>query len=299
MSTSPCSEGPASEGPGSEGTDPDLSPAPLAEFSEAGATAGPPAPAEPVGTAAWTWNELHRTRTVHEDEHVIVLDKPEGISVTGERHGTDVVRLAAAEGTKLRPVHRIDKVTSGLVVLALTPAAHSDLTRQFTLRQVRKEYLAVLVGADLPDRGEIDLPLVTASSGRVRIAAPRDTIGWDEDAACFGVPDRVIDTSRRVFDSLTTFEVRARDEAGDLALVALGPRTGRRHQIRVHAAWVGHPVAGDPLFRSTSRPGEFGRTMLHAHRLSITLPWIDDEPTNFEAPVPVGFAIGGRTVEPR
>lgn len=239
----------------------------------------------------WTWEELHRTRTVHEDDQVLVLDKPEGISVTGERHGTDVVRLAAAEGTKLRPVHRIDKVTSGLVVLALTPAAHSDLTRQFTLRQVRKGYLAVLVGAELPDRGEIDLPLVTASSGRVRIAARRDSITWDVDTRRFAVPAEAVDRGRRVFDSLTTFEVQDRDPKGDLALVALGPRTGRRHQIRVHTAWIGHPVAGDPLFRTTSRTEKFARTMLHAHRLSINLPWIGDQPVSFEAPVPAGFEL--------
>ena len=276
MSTSPCSDRCSDpRGAGTHTTAPKL-----------GDT--DPGPDHP----AWSWADLHRNRTVYEDGRVLVLDKPEGISVTGERHGTDVVRLAADVGVKLRPVHRIDKVTSGLVVLALEPGAHSDLTRQFTRRQVHKEYLGVLVGSDMPDRGEIDLPLVTASSGRVRIAAPRDAITWDGGARRFGVPVGAVDTSRRVFDSTTTFEVRVRDEDRDLVLVALGPRTGRRHQIRVHTAWVGHPVAGDPLFRTTSRPEVFGRTMLHAHRLGITLPWVGPEAVTFEAPPPAGFELG-------
>jgi tRNA pseudouridine32 synthase/23S rRNA pseudouridine746 synthase/23S rRNA pseudouridine1911/1915/1917 synthase len=228
------------------------------------------------------WNDLRRERAVYEDDRVLVLDKPPEVSVLGERRGTDLVRLAREAGERIQPAHRIDKVTSGLVALAKTTEAHGVLTRQFAKRQATKQYLALVVdAAGLPARGWIDLPLLTASSGRVRVAAQRDAIGFDPSTATYSVPASEILAEQRHYPSRTGFEVVA--TADDLALLSLEPVTGRRHQIRVHLAWIGYPIAGDPLFRSTSQPDRFNRTYLHAFRLGLDLPWHPDGRLTFQA----------------
>ena len=122
------------------------------------------------------WAELRERYLVSEDAAILALNKPAGISVTGERHDTDLVELAAAAGETLYPVHRIDKVTSGLILLARELGAHGQLTRQFNKQTADKAYLAIVESADLPDRGVIDLPLSVGRKNRVRIAAPREAI---------------------------------------------------------------------------------------------------------------------------
>src|SRR5437764_3097306 len=89
------------------------------------------------------WTAIRKERVVLENEALLVLNKPLGISVTGERHGADVVRLAAESGEELFPVHRIDKVTSGAVLMAKSIEVHGGLTRQFNRRTVDKGYLAI------------------------------------------------------------------------------------------------------------------------------------------------------------
>lgn len=114
-----------------------------------------------------SWSDLRPRGIVHEDEHCLVFDKPPGISVVGERHGADLVRLAKEDGEVLRPAHRIDKLTSGLVVIAKTPEAHAILTRQFAKRTVVKTYIAVVNSDSLPAKPfTVNLPLRTASSGQ-------------------------------------------------------------------------------------------------------------------------------------
>ena len=110
-----------------------------------------------------TWDELRDGRELLRDDDLLVLDKPAGWSVMGERHDTDVVRLARDAGETLWPAHRIDKVTSGLVLFARRLEAHGDLTRQFADRTVAKTYLAVATGTGLPERGTIELPAVGRS----------------------------------------------------------------------------------------------------------------------------------------
>jgi tRNA pseudouridine32 synthase/23S rRNA pseudouridine746 synthase/23S rRNA pseudouridine1911/1915/1917 synthase len=233
------------------------------------------------------WSELRGERAVYEDERVLVLDKPPDLSVMGERHGTDVVRLAREAGEDLQPVHRIDKVTSGVVALAKSAEAHGALTRQFAKRQATKQYLALVVGTGLPEQGWVDLPLLTAASGRVRIAAGRDAISFDPASSTYGVAAAAVVAGQKSYPSLTGFRVVA--SSADLALLSVEPVTGRRHQIRVHLAWIGHPVAGDPLFKSTSRPDRFERTFLHAFRLGLELPWTSQGRMLFEAEPDAGF----------
>ncbi|MGV9665386.1 RluA family pseudouridine synthase [Nocardia niigatensis] len=212
-----------------------------------------------------SWPELRSACLILEDEAVLALNKPAGISVTGERHDIDIVEMAAAQGETLYPVHRIDKVTSGLVLLAKELPAHGQLTRQFNKRTAEKAYLAVTASTGLPDRGVIDLPLSVGRKNRVRIAAPRESIRRAGDT---WLVDEQEVAAGKSYPSVTEFVTLARTDSH--TVLALRPITGRRHQIRVHLAWIGHPIVGDPLF---DRSGAFPRTHLHSWRLTLDAPW--------------------------
>jgi tRNA pseudouridine32 synthase / 23S rRNA pseudouridine746 synthase len=209
------------------------------------------------------WADVRRERVLAETDDYLVLDKPAGVSVAGERHDTDLVRIAGDAGERLIPVHRIDKVTSGVVLLAKTTAAHGPLTRQFTMRSVQKTYLAITRSTGLPTEGTIELPLSVGRKNRVRIAAQREDIIFDSATGAWTVP--AVSVRPKAFPSLTTF-TRAWQGSSNTLLV-LRPSTGRRHQIRVHLAWIGHPIVGDPLFPSAESAAD--RTCLHAWRLSF------------------------------
>jgi tRNA pseudouridine32 synthase/23S rRNA pseudouridine746 synthase/23S rRNA pseudouridine1911/1915/1917 synthase len=208
-----------------------------------------------------------RDGVVFEDEAVLVLNKPAGISVMGERHETDLVRMAAAAGEELFPVHRIDKVTSGAVLLAKELRWHGPLTRQFASRTVGKTYLAITAPGGLPAQGVIDLPLSTGRKSRVRVAAQRASIVADAAHGTWSVPGSEVFGHVRTYPSVTAFATVWQD--GRHALLAVRPVTGRRHQIRVHLAWIGHRVEGDPLFGSVDAP----RTLLHSWRLEFDAAW--------------------------
>ncbi|MFC9993469.1 RluA family pseudouridine synthase [Nocardia sp. NPDC127526] len=235
------------------------------------------------------WPELRKQCLLAEDEAVLALNKPAGISVTGERHDTDLVELAAAAGETLYPVHRIDKVTSGLVLLAKELPAHGQLTRQFNKRTAEKAYLAVTESTGLPDRGVIDLPLGVGRKNRVRIAAPREAIRRDGDT--WRVDDQDLLAGKN-YPSITEFTTLARTPAH--TVLALRPITGRRHQIRVHLAWIGHPITGDPLF---DKSGTHPRTHLHSWRLHLDAPWRDPATLNLEAEPGADFwNVGGEII---
>jgi tRNA pseudouridine32 synthase / 23S rRNA pseudouridine746 synthase len=209
------------------------------------------------------WAELRAARTVLESDDYLVLDKPAGLSVAGERHETDLVRIARDAGEELIPVHRIDKVTSGVVLLARTKVAHGPLTRQFNQRTVDKRYLAITRSVGLPSEGTIELPLSVGRKNRVRVAAPRGDIRFDEDTALWSVPAESV----RPGGFPSRSGLRRLWSGQGYTLLAVTPTTGRRHQIRVHLAWIGHPIAGDPLFPGPGEGG--GRTCLHAWRLAF------------------------------
>jgi tRNA pseudouridine32 synthase / 23S rRNA pseudouridine746 synthase len=224
----------------------------------------------PALAEGFTWAQL-RAAVVEEDVDVLALNKPAGIAVAGERHETDLVELAQEAGEALYPVHRIDKVTSGLILLTKSVAVHGPLTRQFAKREVGKTYLMITNTAQLPPAGRIELPLGIGRKGRVRIAAARDRIRFDRDEGRWWVrPDDVV--GARVYPSTTEFDTLWSD--GERSVLLVRPITGRRHQIRVHFAWIGHPVFGDPLFQRAGGPAE-PRTYLHSWRLSLDATWRD------------------------
>jgi tRNA pseudouridine32 synthase/23S rRNA pseudouridine746 synthase/23S rRNA pseudouridine1911/1915/1917 synthase len=212
-----------------------------------------------------TWTELRREIVLWEDDLALVVNKPAGLSVMGERDDADLVTIAAAEGERLWWVNRIDKVTSGVVVLAKAAESHGLLTRQFAKRTVDKAYLAICRPGGFPETGTIDLPLLTASSGRVRVATERQNIEFSSTTRTWHVRTTNL-LPRRNYPSRTDC-VNLWDDTQNSVLLAM-PITGRRHQIRVHLAWVGHAIVGDPLFtRKTATPTP--RTYLHSLRIAF------------------------------
>jgi tRNA pseudouridine32 synthase/23S rRNA pseudouridine746 synthase/23S rRNA pseudouridine1911/1915/1917 synthase len=211
------------------------------------------------------WQQVRAERTVYVDEHVLVIDKPAGISLVGERGGTDLMQQAREAGDWVMPAHRIDKVTSGLVLLARDQQTHGILTRQFSDRTVAKDYLAVVRDGAPATSGTIDLPLSVGRKSRVRVAAERAAIRQVEPGR-WSVTDGEVFGHVRVYPAVSRFVTIA--EHGQHAALVLRPQTGRRHQLRVHLAWIGHPIEGDPLFCRPPGP----RTHLHAWRLSFRHP---------------------------
>ena len=209
----------------------------------------------------------------YEDEHLLVVDKPAGLVVhpaPGHARGTLVHGLLAydVEGgdEPERPgiVHRLDRDTSGLLVVARSPEAHRRLQELVQSRELTREYLALVVGRPRSLRGTIEAPI-----GRDRHDALRQSLDTD--------------TPR---DAVTHFEVEQLLPRHALLRVTL--ETGRTHQIRVHLAAIDLPVAGDALY---GRPGELGleRQFLHAARLAFEHP-ITGETIDVSSPLPADLA---------
>jgi 23S rRNA pseudouridine1911/1915/1917 synthase len=203
---------------------------------------------------------------VFEDEWVAVVDKPAGLVVhpaAGHRGETLVDLIPGiAGGEPQRPgiVHRLDKDTSGLMVVARSEEAHRDLAGQVKRREVERVYLALVEGHPESRAGTIDAPV-----GRDHRARERMTIG-----------------GRGAREARTHFEVVELLPADTLVEARL--ETGRTHQIRTHFAAIGHPVAGDPRYGHAGRHG-LGRQFLHAARLRFRHP-DSGEALGFESPLP-------------
>ncbi len=204
----------------------------------------------------------------YEDGDVLVVDKPPGVVVhpgAGQRAGTLVQALAgrvAGGDDPDRPgvVHRLDRDTSGLLVLARTPEAHATLQAALQRREIVREYLALVEGRPAARRGTIDAPL-----GRDRRARTRMSTDTDDPR-----------------EAVTHFEVERNLPSATLLRVRL--ETGRTHQIRAHLEAIGHPVAGDPEY---GRPRLYGleRQFLHAARLAFDHP-ATGERLDLRSPLP-------------
>ena len=216
---------------------------------------------------------------VHEDEWLLVLDKPAGLVVhpgAGHLGGTLVHGLIArypeiaTVGDPVRPglVHRLDKGTSGLMVVARTAAAFDALTDQVRARSMSRRYLALVWGLVEADRGLIDAPIGRSDRTPLRQA---------------------ISSGGR--EARTRYEVRGRWTGPDRSLVECYLDTGRMHQIRVHLAAIGHALVGDPGYRGARQGfGEgLGRPFLHAWRLGFRHPR-DNRSVSFASPLPADLA---------
>jgi len=228
-----------------------------------------------------------RYRLLHRDEHLVVVDKGPGAPVhpvRGFRERTIVSRLRAELGLPdLEAAHRLDRETSGALLLARGREVLHALMRQFAGRQVEKRYLAVVRGAPAFERTLVEARL-----------------GPDREFSLTGRMRVVADGGQA---AATELEVLAR--LPDRALVAARPRTGRTHQIRVHLAHLGHPILGDKLYQEGGRPhldmikdrlsadtlARLGhaRLALHAHGLAFTHP-LTGARLVFEVPLPEDLA---------
>ena len=237
-----------------------------------------PRPAEPVEITP-----AHiAVPIVFEDDDVIVFDKPAGLVVhpaPGHEHGTlvNVLRWIRPEivmpGTE-RPgiVHRLDKDTSGLIVVAKNERARLSLLKQWQRRDVLKEYTALVLRTVQDDVATVDAPIGRDPHNRKRMAVVRE-----------GRP------------AVSHLRVEARYSGYTLLDVQI--ETGRTHQIRVHCAFIKHPVAGDALYGGTSRDLTIERQFLHARRLRFALP--GGQPVDVEAPLPDDLQTVLRTLESR
>ena len=230
---------------------------------------------------------------LYEDDQIIVVNKAKGMTVhpaPGSEHGTLVNAILAHSddlsgiGGVQRPgiVHRLDKDTSGILVVAKTDAAHSSLQKQIQSRTAERRYVALVWGAATFNEAVVDAPIGRHPTDRQKMSVIRDTDRYSARKAV---------THLKVLDRYT-----------DFTLLEAKLDTGRTHQIRVHCSYIGHPVVGDPTYGGKKRtlPGSYGKIerreiavlidelqgqALHAASLSFDHP-TTNERLSFEAPVP-------------
>lgn len=218
---------------------------------------------------------------VYEDDYIMVIDKPAGLTVhpgPGHRSGTLVnailahcPHLMAIKGS-IRPgiVHRLDKDTSGLMMVAKNDVAQVSLSAQIETRAIKKGYLALVSGHVSPTQGTIEAPIGRHPKDRKRMA--------------------VISTGR---EARTFYQVK--EYPGNYSLLHVQTETGRTHQIRVHFSSIGHPVIGDAVYGKKS--DLVGRHFLHAHRLGFHLPPGGDF-VEFESALPLDLKEALRRITP-
>jgi len=231
-------------------------------------------------------------RIIYEDDSLLAVDKPGGLPTASLEEGERTTlaswlidrhpELAALPKGPLEAglANRLDNDTSGVVVAARTAHAYDDLRRQFAGGGAKKEYLALVVGSP-PERGTVDAPIAHHPRKKKRMAAcesPERAREWK------GRP------AKTVFERLQRYCYRdAEGVDHDYALLSVTIMTGVRHQIRVHMAHLGHPIAGDRIYRNPKKraddPLALGRHFLHASRLSMTHPESHREIV-FESPLP-------------
>jgi 23S rRNA pseudouridine955/2504/2580 synthase len=234
--------------------------------------------------------ELERM-VLYRDESLIVLNKPPGLATQGgpglKKHLDGMARaLATTPADRPRLVHRLDRDTSGVIVLARSPGVAAKLAAAFRSRAVEKIYWAVVVGRPVPVEGRIDLPLTRrdpaqagARGERIAVAEPKDP------EATHAITDyRTLDHAAR-----------------KLAWLELSPLTGRTHQLRVHCAELGAPILGDPTYGEWRETGNSALVeglpeQLHLHARRLTLPHPAGGTLSVEADLPPHMADTFRTL---
>ncbi|MGY6555426.1 MAG: RluA family pseudouridine synthase [Wenzhouxiangella sp.] len=210
------------------------------------------------------WVERLQQRVIELNQHYLIIDKPEGLAMHGGSGlAWGLMDLTAQIDPEWRPVHRLDRPTSGLLMMARSHQALVALQRELVARRVEKRYLALLHGRLAEDRTTVNSPLkkIRDGSGQHRVIAAED----GQSAV----------THFRVLERLAGF-----------TYVEAEIETGRTHQIRAHAASLGHPLAGDERYAEQSPPAGLKRLFLHAHFLRLGWP----EERLFSSPLPAELA---------
>lgn len=216
---------------------------------------------------------MENLKILHQDEHILVVNKPAGLSVLPEGWEPEapyLVKMLEETYERIWVIHRIDKITSGVVVFALTADAHRNLNIQFEKHQVDKKYHAIVNGLPMWDEKITKFPL------RVNVGRKHRTM---------------VDNKSGV-KSETHFKALKRGK--NLSLLEAVPMTGRTHQIRVHAYALGFPLLGDTLY-GAPKTDLIARPALHAYSLAFNHP-VSNERMSFTALYPPDFANVIKTV---
>jgi 23S rRNA pseudouridine955/2504/2580 synthase len=211
----------------------------------------------PVGEISTRDAAFVRSLVMYEDDDLIAFNKPVGLAVQG---GTKTTRhldgLLVAFGTGLqkpRLVHRLDRDTSGVIVVGKSPAAAAHLAGSFAKRRAEKTYIAIVYSQPNPTQGTINMNLVKGQFGdRERMRKAEKGEAGSERA-------------------VTRFSVLSK-AGGKASLVALSPHTGRTHQLRAHMAEIGHPILGDPKYGTAESEGLAPDLKLQLHAMALRLP---------------------------
>ena len=211
-----------------------------------------------------------KSLVIYEDEEVLVLNKPSGLAVQGGTKTTKHVdRLLSAWGEGLerpRLVHRLDRDTSGVLVLGKTPGAAAKLSGAFARRRAEKTYWALVSGNPKPAEGVMELHLVKKGVGDREMVVPADPKDPHADPA-------------------ETEFVTVSRAAHRVAWMALRPHTGRTHQLRAHMLAMGHPILGDPKYRNDASAELSGALKLQLHARRLTIPHPSRGTLILEAPI--------------
>jgi len=205
-----------------------------------------------------------KLKILYEDDNIIAVDKPEGISSIKENNkSAETVHsiLQKEFDEKLFIVHRLDKDVSGVMLFAKNSSTHKFLNKQFENHLIEKKYIALVHGIISENTGLIDKKIRQFGSGRMGV----DEIKGKESRTKFDVLER--------FNSFT--------------LLKLIPETGRRHQLRVHLYSIGHPIVGDLHYGEKSLQKNFSRLMLHAEEIEFFIE--DEKKMKIKSPLPESF----------
>jgi len=195
---------------------------------------------------------------IYLDDDIIIVDKPSGLlSVPGKTEPDCLEARIKADYPNALTVHRLDMATSGIMVFAQNPQAQRHIGLQFEKRMIEKIYIACVYGHMEEETGEIDLPLITDWPNR-----PKQKVCYDNGKS-----------SQTHWNVLETKDKYSR--------IALHPKTGRSHQLRVHMLEIGHPILGDRLYAHDEAFALSSRLLLHAHKLKLRKPtggdWVEFE----------------------
>ena len=194
-------------------------------------------------------------RIIKPNKHYLFVAKPAGLLSIPGRHEENkdclITRLQSHHKSKTATiVHRLDMATSGIMVVALSKAAHREISRQFEHRETQKNYIAMVDGIVEKDEGVIDLPMIADWPNR-----PKQKIDYDEGKK-----------------AITEWQVLDRDHKNNRTRLKLIPVTGRSHQLRLHCLELGHPILGCNLYHNNDSENKANRLLLHAETLTITDP---------------------------